>query len=102
GAAGSDPGLERAAPAHQPRVLLELIAARLAAQDRLPAARALTVRELLRAVRLADPEQRARLAELAGACERLRFSPRRPPPEAVASALARGRELLAALEGRFA
>jgi hypothetical protein len=83
-------------------VLLELIAARLAAQQRLPATRALTVHELLRAARLADPEQRARLAELASTCERLRFSPRLPPPETVAAAVARGRELLAALEARFA
>ncbi|HYL04114.1 MAG TPA: DUF4129 domain-containing protein [Steroidobacteraceae bacterium] len=102
GAGGSEASLERAAPAQQPRVLLELIAARLAAQQRLPATRALTVHELLRAARLADPEQRARLAELASTCERLRFSPRLPPPETVAAAVARGRELLAALEARFA
>jgi len=41
--------VERAAPNERPRVLLELIAARLTAARRLPASGALTVRELTRA-----------------------------------------------------
>ena len=44
--------LERAAPAEQPRLLLELVVARLREQDRLPPPRALTVHELNRVARL--------------------------------------------------
>ncbi|HEV2285859.1 MAG TPA: DUF4129 domain-containing protein, partial [Steroidobacteraceae bacterium] len=65
-----------------------------AALERLPPARALTVRELLRAAHLGDAGDRARLADLAQVCERLRFSGRPLPPETLAGALARGRELL--------
>lgn len=90
--------IEDASPAERPRLLLELIAARLAALERLPPARALTVRELLHAARLADVGDRARLAELGQACERLRYSGRELPPETLAAALARGRELLDGLE----
>lgn len=91
--------VEAAAPEERPRLLLELISARLAALERLPPARALTLRELLRAARLADAGDRARLAELAQVCERLRFSGRAPAPQTLAAALARGRELLDGLEG---
>ncbi len=90
--------LERASPFRQPTLLLELIAARLGEQDRLPPARALTVHELTRAARLPEESDRERLSELAAACERLRFSDREPAPQTLAAALARGRELLAALE----
>jgi len=89
--------IEAAAPAEQPRLLLELISARLAQLERLPPARALTLNELLRAAQLTDTADRARLAELAAACERLRFSGRALPPETLSGALARGRELLAVL-----
>jgi uncharacterized protein DUF4129 len=90
--------IEDASPAERPPLLLELIAARLAALERLPPARALTVRELLHAARLAHPGDRARLAELGEACERLRYSGRELAPEALAAALARGRELLDGLD----
>ena len=90
--------LEHASPYRRPAVLLELIAARLAEQDRLPPARALTVHELTRAARLPGESDRERLSELAAACERVRFSGREPAREALAAALSRGRELLAALE----
>ncbi len=86
--------IEAAAPAERPRLLLELIAARLAELERLPPARALTVRELLRAAHLADAGDRARLADLAQVSEQLRFSGRALPPPTLAAALARGRELL--------
>ncbi|MGP8034125.1 MAG: DUF4129 domain-containing protein [Steroidobacteraceae bacterium] len=86
--------IEMAAPLERPRLLLELIAVRLAEQDRLPPARALTVHELLRAAQLADADDRARLAELTAACERLRFSGRRLPAHELSVALERGRELL--------
>ncbi len=81
-----------------PRVLLELIAAQLARQDRLPQARALTVHELARAARLPDPSDRARLEALGAACERVRYSDRQIAPQALAAALAQGRELLASLQ----
>lgn len=94
GAAAELAAIEAASPAERPRLLFELVAARLAALERLPPARALTVRELLRAAHLGDAGDRARLAELAQVCERLRFSGRPLPPETLAGALARGRELL--------
>jgi hypothetical protein len=90
--------IEGADPDERPRLLLELIAARLAAQDRLPPARALTVRELLEAARLPVDADRERLRELAGVSERLRFSDRLLSPQALGAALAHGRELLAGLE----
>jgi hypothetical protein len=91
------PQIERAAPAEQPRLLLELIIALLRAQDRLPPPQALTVHELNRAARLPQAD-RERLGALTAACERVRFGRRDVAPAALAAALARGRELLAALE----
>jgi hypothetical protein len=85
--------VERAMPDERPRVLLELIAARLTAARRLPASAAFTVRELARAAELSDSADRERLAELASACERLRFSVQAPSPARIARALERGREL---------
>jgi hypothetical protein len=55
------------------------------------------VQELARAARLPDAADRARLQALGAACERVRFSDREIPPQALAGALAQGRELLAAL-----
>jgi hypothetical protein len=94
--------LERASPSQQPRLLLELVAARLVEQARLPPARALTVRELSGAARLEEPADRRRLNELAAACERVRFSDQEVAPAILARALAQGRELLASLEAPLA
>jgi hypothetical protein len=85
--------VERAAPNERPRVLLELIAARLTAARRLPGSRALTVRELTRAAEFTDAADRERLEELALTSERLRFVPAVPMPAGVARVLDRGREL---------
>jgi hypothetical protein len=85
--------VERAAPNEQPRVLLELIAARLTAARRLPASRTLTVRELTRAAELTDAADRERLDELALTSERLRFAHAAPTAAGVARVLARGRGL---------
>jgi hypothetical protein len=82
----------------QPGLLLELIAARLAAQDRLPPARAFTVRELIRRVRLEDEAGRVRLADLAAVSERMRYAPGAVATPVREAALRGGRELLAALE----
>lgn len=90
--------LEHASLSQQPRLLLELIAMRLGEQGRLPPARALTVSELVRAARVSDAADRARLQALGAACEWVRFSDREVPPRTLAEALARGRELLAALQ----
>jgi hypothetical protein len=107
GARGAAPAaglglIEAASPAERPRLLLELIAARLAELERLPPARALTVRELLLAVHLSDASDRARLADLAQVAEQLRFSGRTLPAETLSAALARGRELLDGLTGAHA
>ena len=102
-AAGAElASIEAASPAERPRLLLGLIAARLAELERLPPARALTVRELLRAAQLGDASDRARLADLAQVSEQLRFSGRTLPAETLTGALARGRELLASLTGAHA
>ena len=94
--------IEAASPAERPRLLLGLIAARLAELERLPPARALTVRELLRAAQLGDASDRARLADLAQVSEQLRFSGRTLPAETLTGALVRGRELLDSLTGAHA
>jgi len=90
-----------AAPPEQPRLLLELIAARLAELERLPPARALTVQELVRAAQL-GPADRARLAALSAACERLTFSGRRLAAHELRAALEHGGELLDGLEAATA
>ena len=95
-------GLEqiaRATPAEQARMLLEFIARRLAEQQRLPPARALTTRELTQRARLPEAEH-ASLAELASVCERVRFSGREVPGPSLAEAIIRGKGLLAALDLR--
>jgi hypothetical protein len=90
--------LERLEPSEQPQLLWQLLTARLGEQERLPPAGALTVREVLKAARLAREADREPLTLLAAVCERLRFSGEQVAPPALAVALNRGRELLAALE----
>jgi hypothetical protein len=90
--------IAQASRAQQPRLLLELLAARLAEQARLPPPRALTLRELASAARLADPRDRERLKDLAAACERLRYSAREVEPSVLERALQAGRELLSSLD----
>jgi hypothetical protein len=89
--------IERAAPGRQPGLLLELIAQRLAEQDRLPPARALTARELGQRASLPDEVGRGRLAELVAVCERVRFSAEEVSAGSIAAALRSGRLLLAML-----
>jgi len=89
--------IERAAPEQQPALLLELIAARLAALRRLPPARALTARELERQARLPEESGRARLAELVTVCERVRFSGAAVSSASLTAAVRGGRALLSAL-----
>jgi hypothetical protein len=98
GAAAALPQIERAAAERQPGLLLELIAARLVQQERLPPARALTARELEQHARLPDGSARPQLAELVTVCERVRFSGAVVTAASLAAALHSGRLLLAALE----
>jgi len=86
--------VQKAAPAQRPRMLLELIAARLTAEGYLPPARGLTVRELTRLARLPDAADRGRLADLARISERMRFSNDNVPDAPVNAALEGGRVLL--------
>jgi hypothetical protein len=97
-ATGSLAQIAGAPPAEQPRLLLELIARRLAEQDRLPSARALTARELTRRARLPHEAARRDLAQLADVCERIRFSGSAVAPGAVAAARTTGERLLQQLQ----
>ncbi|MBV8876343.1 MAG: hypothetical protein JO158_01430 [Gammaproteobacteria bacterium] len=91
--------IERAPAEEQPRLLLELIALRLAAQQRLAPTRALTARELERQARLPGEAARAWLAELVAVCERVRFAAGGVTGASLAGALQSGRRLLLWLEG---
>ena len=90
--------IEHAALGERPRMLLELIAARLTAAHCLPAAASLTVRELARAAQLQHADDRERLAAVALTAERLRYSDEPFAAASLAPVLARGRELLERLE----
>jgi len=81
----------------RPGVLLEKIAARLAAQHRLPPARSFTAREVLRRARLPEEAMRASLGQLASVSERIRYSGVGVEPEAVAAAVVDAERMLAAL-----
>jgi len=89
--------VERAAAGEKPRLLLELVIARLTELHRVAPAGALTVRELTRLAELADAGDRERLADLASAAERARYCAAPPAPAAVDRAVERGRELLMSL-----
>ena len=89
--------IERASLGEQPALLFDFIAGRLVEQERLPPARAFTAREVVGRARLPDEADRVRLRELAVLCERVRFSGHAVAPQAVAEAVARGRELLSTL-----
>ncbi len=90
--------IERRPLLEKPRVLLELIVRRLAERGYLPPAGALTIRELTRVARLPQPEDRARLWELAAAAERVRYSAEKPTPAALEESVVHGRELLNRLD----
>lgn len=81
-------------PPERPRVLLELISARLIELHRLPHASGLTVRELLQAVRSVRAEDRSLLADVALAAERVRFSGEPLPAASLEAVVERGRRLL--------
>ena len=90
--------IERAPLIERPRLLLELIAARLTAIRRLPPAGAMTVRELSHSVNLEATQDRERLACLASTAERARYAEDGAPSDALESAYLSGRELLDSVE----
>ncbi len=99
--ATSGPGpvnFEGAPARDKPGLLLELILRKLNERGLLPPAAALTVREMIRIVRLAETDDRSRLSELALAAERVRYSGGEPQVAALDGTISRGRELLQRLE----
>lgn len=94
GEARSWSDVEHAPLAEKPRLLLELVVARLMDAQRLPPAGALTVGELTRTVKLDEPADRQRLVELARTAEYARFAAAALPPQAVDAAVKQGKELL--------
>jgi hypothetical protein len=90
--------IERAQLGDRPRLLLELIVRRLSDRGFLPPAGALTVRELTRAARLSEADDRSRLTDLALAAERVRYSALESQSTGLDESIARGRELLVRLE----
>lgn len=86
--------IDSASPSDRPRLLLELISARLIELNRLPPAAGFTVRELLQAVRSVRGEDRTLLTDVALAAERVRFSGEPLPAASLEAAVERGRRLL--------
>lgn len=78
----------------RPRLLLELIAARLMELDRLPPAGGFTVRELMQQARLSQGEDRSLLADVALAAERVRFSGEQISAANLETVVEHGRRLL--------
>lgn len=91
--------IAHAAAEEQPALLLELIAATLTEQQRLPMSRALTVRELGWRAQLPQESSRSQLLELIGVCERVRFSGQAVGSAMLDFALRGGRRLLETLDG---
>jgi hypothetical protein len=87
-------GVQKAPLAQRPGMLLDMIVLRLTSESRLPLARGLTVRELVRAVRLPNERDRERLAGLASTSERVRFSNTPVPSDELAATVENGRQLL--------
>jgi hypothetical protein len=94
--------IERAPPTERPGLLLRLVIERLGSTGRLPAAASLTVGEVEARAALPDPQDRARLGELARAAERARFAAHPAPPAAIERALESGRALLGNIRARSA
>lgn len=91
--------VERAALAEKPRLLLELLLAKLAEHRRMPPAGALTAREVTRVVELPDAADRERLQEVVLTAERARYAKGGVAEESVRAAVERGRQLIEKLEG---
>jgi hypothetical protein len=94
----ADQRVEHVIPQERPAYLLRLVLARLAHTGRLPQPASLTVREAQALAAIADPADRARLAELAAAAERVRYASRPDTPGALSRAIEAGAQLLARLD----
>lgn len=90
--------IERAPLPERPRMLLELVSAKLTALRRLPPAGALTVHELARSAELQEALDRERLIALAQATERARYAERPVPAPVLEAAFEHGRALLQSVE----
>jgi hypothetical protein len=90
--------IERAPLSDRPRMLVELISAKLTSLKRLPPASAFTVRELTKSAELPSEEDRRRLTNVALAAERQRYAAEGVPSAVLESAFEQGRELLKSLE----
>jgi hypothetical protein len=90
--------IQRSPASDRPRLLLELIAARLVDLNRLPPAGGFTVRELLQRAHFARREDQALLADVALTAERMRFSAEQIPAASLEAVVERGRQLLEQLQ----
>jgi hypothetical protein len=90
--------IEEASSSDKPRLLLELLIARLTELRKVPPAGALTVRELTRSVELANSDDRTRLSDIARAAERVRYSAQPVTPKVIDATLEQGRKLLERLD----
>ncbi len=90
--------VERAPLIERPRLVLQLLVARLTDMNRLPPAGAFTVRELVRAADLSRDTDRQTLNEIALTSERVRYAEADVTPGSVQTAVGHGRELLERLE----
>jgi hypothetical protein len=86
--------IESAPARERPRLLLDLISARLVELNRLPPAGAFTIRELLQQVRSLRGEDASWLAEVALTAEQTRFSREPVPAATLERAIVHGRRLL--------
>jgi hypothetical protein len=90
--------IERAPLAERPRMLVELISAKLTSLRRLPPASAFTARELTKSAELPSEEDRQRLESIALTAERERYAAERVSSALLESAFEQGRELLRNVE----
>jgi hypothetical protein len=88
-----------AAPlAERPGMLLRLLGEALTRAHRLPASAGMTAAAISRRAELESPEERAELASVARVADEVRYAPRTPPDELLASTVERAKALL----GQFA
>ena len=92
-----EPELESVPMLERPSMLLRQLIVRLAGSGRLPGHRHLTRRELGASVRLGDPDQIRRFAEVADLAERIRYGAAPPSAALIEHTLQEGRALLASI-----
>jgi hypothetical protein len=90
--------VDTAPMAEQPRLLLQILSAKLTGAGLLPPADALTVGECLRAAAGLPVEDRSRLADVASAAESVRYAAKPLSVQTLERAIFSGRELLTRLD----